>query len=198
MAITPELQRQADRLSADHALEISRHTAPTHVSAPVEVAGIELGEAVRLDKISKDLKRGPSYSPRNRSPRTETSGNHVVSSAVQTVDGEETAAKLKRTHGEMSKSFMETPMSRSARSRTADRLDGIYRELGVDAQDRKAYRETIRQAEAPTVVFPDRPANPGQVVLIGEQTKNIAQQALEGLQRIRGYLKEAVQAKAKV
>lgn len=205
-----DFNRQADITVANHALEISRRAAPSQVS--VEAANKELGQAREDELIAREVRKGPSRMPRARyknGSHTETQGS--VNSAVKVVDAEGKAKKLLHSHGESSASFL----SRGARSRVADRLDAVYKETGVPPLDRGVFREIIRKAEGPTIVVPDRPSlrpvwDENGVVsmepcvkkgeefpLVRQDTKTIAEQALEGLRMIRGYLREAAQARTK-
>ncbi len=220
--LASEFGRLVEIQIANHADEIAKLSTPTHITAHIEVSNIELAEAARLEQIAKDVRKGPSRSLRARYEngshtvlKTSTSGNDAATSTFQEVDAEGAARNLLKTFGESSQSFMKSPLSRGVRSRTADRLDAIYKELRVQPEDRKAYRDTIRQADTVAVTLPERPTPliklddegkvslaPGGIkkaepAIVGEKTKNIAEQALKGLQRIRGYLKEAAESKAK-
>lgn len=211
-----ELARSADLQVANqitnNAAEIIRQATPSKIS--VEAANKELGQAREDEVIATEVRKGPSRTARARyknGSHTETQGSLNISSIVESVDAEGRAKKLIHSHGESSESFL----SRGARSRIADRLDAVYREVGVPPVDRGVFREIIRKAEGPTVVVPDRPSlrpvwdengivsmepcvkKGEEFPLVRQDTKTIAEQALEGLRMIRGYLREAAQARTK-
>lgn len=173
-----------------------RQTETLDSSVPLTL----VGEGT-LKRLAPDINKGPSksvrairYKPGSHTELqiTQTQGSPIAPEHVF-YDARGEAKTVLASHGELSLSFFDKPPTRGARTRTSHRLDAAYREAGVHDTDRQTYRDLVRGADTTAVSVPNRPSGTG---IVSSATRDIAEQALEGIRRIRGYLAETRKAKA--